>query len=237
MLLDRAATITTKINTYQMLRISADEADLFGTRAKQFGTVAQQIAGLRETLRILADAGVPVDFQLSDGLGYAQKARQLRDAIRENPATVNDPPFDIRHGFTDRLSGIAAAGLKAANAAWKAYVDKRAAFGEDDVLSALGQVQQFRASVERIRNIRSKTAAFGAKLPEDPKAEIAALDDLVIQHEIAWKSLAASDIPPSVVAFIRAAASSNALLSAYTYDVQSWLESHRLLDAFRIKLR
>jgi hypothetical protein len=237
MLLDRAATITTKINTYQNLKNSADEADLFGTRAKQFGTVAQQIAGLRETLRILADAGVPVCFQPSDGLGYAQKARQLRNAIRENPATVNDPPFDIKHGFTDRLTGIAVAGLNAANAAWKAYVDKRAAFGADEVLSALGQVQQFRASVATIRQIRGEVSALSSARPPNLKAAITKLDSLINQHEIAWKSIAATDIPPSIVAFIRAAASGNALLSAYTSEVQSWLERHKLLDAFRIKLR
>ena len=60
--------------------------------------------------------------------------------IKEDPAKVNDPPFDIKHAFTDRLNGIASAGHKAASTAWKAYVDKRSAFGADDVLSALGQV-------------------------------------------------------------------------------------------------
>ena len=237
MLLDRAATLATKINTYQKLKNTADEADLFGTRAKQFESASLLMAGLREMLTTLADAGVPVDFEPSDGLGFAEKARLLREAIKEDPAKVNDPPFDIKHAFTDRLNGIASAGHKAASAAWKAYVDKRAAFGADDVLSALGQVPQFRVSVARIRQIRIDVAAFGASLPADPKAAIASLNTLVEQHETAWKSLSATDIPPSVVAFIRAAASSDALLSAYTIEVQTWLEGHKLLDAFRIKLR
>lgn len=237
MLLERAATLTSKINTYQKLKSSADEADLFGTRAKQFETASQLIAGLRAALSILSDAGVPVHFEPNDGLGYAQKARQLREVIKENPANINDPPFDIKHAFTERLNGIAVAGHKAANAAWKAYVDQRAAFGSDDVLSALGQVQQFKASVVRIRQIRADVAAFGANLPADPKAAIAKIDVLINEHEIAWKSLAANDIPPSVVAFIRSAASGSALLTAYTPEVQSWLEGQNLLDAFRIKLR
>ncbi|TIX99783.1 MAG: hypothetical protein E5V18_22345 [Mesorhizobium sp.] len=63
------------------------------------------------------------------------------------------------------------------------------------------------------------------------------MDALIDEHEAAWKALAADDIPSSVVAFIRAAASSEALLSAFTQDVRTWLESRNLLDAFRIKLR
>jgi len=237
MLLDRAATLTTKINTYQKLKNSAAEAEQFGTRAKQFENASLLVARLRETLTALADAGVPVDFEPSDGLGYADKARMLREAIKEDPAKINDPPFDIKHAFIDRLGGIASAGHKAASAAWKDYVDKRATFGADDVLSALGQVPQFRLSVAKIRQIRSEVATLGGSLSADPKGAIEKLDSLLSQHEAAWNALEASDIPSSVVAFIRDAANSDALLSAYTPEVQGWLESRNLLGAFRIKLR
>lgn len=237
MLLDRAATLAAKITTFQKLKNTSDEADQFATRAKQFETASVLLAALRGTLTTLADAGVTVDFEPSDGLGYAEKARTLREAIGADPATVNDPPFDIKHAFTDRLSGIASAGHKAASAAWKAYVDKRAAFGADDVLSALSQVPQFRTSVASIRQIRGDVSQHGSSLPEDPAAAIASIDALVIRHEAAWNSLAASDIPPSVVAFIRAASGGEALLTAYTPEVRGWLESRNLLGAFRIKLR
>jgi len=237
MLLDRAATLATKINTYQQLKNSAEEADQFATRAKQFGDASKLLSGLRDTLAALSEAGVPVAFEPNDGIGYTEKARTLREAIKADPGKVNDPPFDIKYAFIDRLNGIATAGHKAASAAWTAYVEKRAAFGADDVLSALAKVPQFSANVIRIRNIRSEVAAFGIGLPADPKQAIARLEALIGQHETAWSSLAASDIPSSVVAFIRAAANGDAQLSAYTSEVQTWLESRNLLGAFRIKLR
>ena len=237
MVLDRAAALATKINTYQKLKNTAQEADQFATRATQFSNASLLMTRLREILSALAEAGVPVDFFPNDGLSYSEKARVLRAAIEADPAKLNDPPFDIKYAFTERLHGIASAGQKAASAAWKSYVDKRTAFGADDVLSALAQVPQFRTSVARIRQIREDVAAFGAGLPADPKEAIAKLDVLVSQHEAAWSALAASDIPSSVVAFIRAAANSDALLSAYTPEVQTWLESRNLLGAFRIKLR
>lgn len=237
MLLERAATLATKINNYQKLKKTAEEADQFATRATQIGNISLVITRLRETLSCLTEAGVQVEFEPSDGRGYAEKARVLREAVNADPAKLNDPPFDIKYDFADRLNGIASAGEKAASAAWKAYVEKRATFGADDVLSALAQVPQFKVNVARIRQIRSDVAAFGAALPTDPKKAIARLDALVSQHEAAWTSLAASDIPVSVVAFIRAAANSDALLSNFTPEVQVWLESRNLLGAFRIKLR
>ena len=216
MLLDRASNLAIKINTYQKLKNGAAEIEQFSTRARQFESASHLLGRLRATLTALANAGVAIDFEPSDAQGYANKARVLREAIKEDPAKINDPPFDIKHDFTDRLNGIASAGHKAASTAWKAYVEKRAAFGADDVLSALGQVPQFRASVSKIQQIRGEVAAFGASLPADLETAIARLDALVSQHEAAWKALAASDIPSSVFAFIRAAASSDALLSAYT---------------------
>jgi hypothetical protein len=237
MLLDRAATLATKINTYQKLRHTAEEGEQFATRATQFGNVSLQVARLRQTLSSLAEASILVDFKPSDGLSYAEKARVLREAIKVDPAKLNDPPFDIKHDFTERLTSIASMGQKAALTAWKAYVEKRTAFGADDVLSALAQVPQFKASVGKIKQIRIDIASFGSSLPADPKEAIVKLDAMVTQHETAWSLLDASDIPPSVVTFIRAAANSDALLSAFTPEVQMWLETRGLLGAFRIKLR
>lgn len=237
MLLERAAALAAKINTYQNLKSASEEDDKFATRAKQFSDASLLMTRLRETLSALGEAGVPVDFKSNDGLGYAEKARVLRAAIEADPAKLNDPPFDIKYEFIDRLNGIASSGQKAASAAWKTYVDTRASFGADDVLSALAQVPQFRTSVVSIRKIRGDVAALGADLPSNPKGAIAKLDALISEHELAWTSLAASDIPPSVVAFIRAAANSDAMLSEYTPEVKSWLESRNLLGAFRIKLR
>ncbi|MEP9403673.1 hypothetical protein [Sphingomonas sp. VNH70] len=164
MLLERAATLATKINTYQKLKNTAEEADQFATRATQFATLSMLMTRLRETLAALAEAGVPVDFEPGDGLGYADKARVLRETIKADPGKLNDPPFDIKYAFIDRLNGIATAGHKAASEAWKAYVGRRATFGADDVLSALARIPQFRTSVARITQIRNDAAAFGADL-------------------------------------------------------------------------
>lgn len=237
MLLERAGALASKISSYHKLKNTADEAEQFLTRASQFATLSEKVARARATLAKLAEAGVEIGFAAVDGSGYAAKARILREAVHVNPAAINDPPFDLKHEFADRVSAIAVAAEKASVVAWQSYVEKRADFGDDDVLNTLAKIPQFRLSISRISQIRIDVARFGAMLPDDPKGAISKLDALIDEHETAWKALAADDIPPSVVAFIRAAASSEALLSAFTQDVRTWLESRNLLNAFRIKLR
>ena len=67
MLLDRAADLTAKITQYQKLKGAADESKQFQTRADQFASVADRIAGVRKRLDKLATAGVAITFEPSDG--------------------------------------------------------------------------------------------------------------------------------------------------------------------------
>lgn len=237
MLLERAAGLAAKITQYQKLKASADEAEHFQTRANQFGALSEKISGTRVALETLANAGVRISFIPSDGKSYAAKAKTLRTAIQENPTAINNPPFDLKHEFADRISGIAGAAEKAMTDGWKAYVAQRADFGTSDVLSALAEVPQFRSSVTKIRQCRNDIAALGSGLPSDPLATIARLNALVAEHDTAWATLSADNIPPSVISFIRATANEGAPLTAYTNEVRTWLEGRNLANAFRIRLR
>lgn len=237
MLLERATGLAAKIAKYQELANAADQAEQFHTRANQFGGLAESIARARQALEQLVQAGVPVEFVPAEGAGYAAKAKELRAAISSNPAAINDPPFDLKYEFIDRISAIVAKANQAMMDAWKTYVAKRSDFGSDDVLSALAAVPQFRKSVARIRQCRSDIATIGSSMPSDPQMAVGKVDALVAAHNAAWAELSAEDIPKSVLSFVRAAASEGAALATYTNEVRTWLESRNLLTAFRIGLR
>jgi hypothetical protein len=237
MLLDRARDISSKISAFQKLKLAADKAGNFATRAHQFTDLSQRIKRTKTSLEMLRKAGVPVAFKPHDGTGLEQRALILRDAIKLDPSSINEPPFDLKYEFIDRLAEITKAGERAALLAWSSYVEARASFGSDDVLGALAAVPQFRASVLRIRAIRANVASFGSSLPVNPAETVSKINALVEEHEKAWVALEAADIPSSVVAFIRAAANQDAMLSAFTEEVRLWLDSKNLLNAFRIRLR
>jgi hypothetical protein len=237
MLLERAAGLAAKISQYQNFKKSASEAEKFETRARQFDALSEKVVLARGQLARFRDAGVPVDFTPTDSQGYAAKAKVLRDAIKDNLAAINDPPFDIKNEFNDRIAAIATAAQKAMEESWRVYVGKRADFGSSDVLAALEAIPQFKQSVAKIKRLRVEVAGLGNVVPPDPKTTVARLNNLVAEHDAAWSELAAGDIPTSVIAFIRAAASEGAVLSALTDEVRSWLKNHNLLTVFRIRLR
>ena len=53
MLLDRAASLATKINTFQKLKSTKEQSEQFATRATQFAHVSMLVSRLRETLAVL----------------------------------------------------------------------------------------------------------------------------------------------------------------------------------------
>ncbi|MGO7394560.1 hypothetical protein ACCS62_28350 [Rhizobium ruizarguesonis] len=237
MLLDRAASLTAKIVEYEKLKSTAAEAAAFQTRATQFLNLSEKLSQTSSSLREFAEAGVKVNFTSADAPVYAGKAKQLRTAILDNPSVLNDPPFDIRYEFVDRIAGIANGAEKALLATWRAYVGGRASYGSTEVLGALAAIPQFAQSVAKIRRCRSAIETLGNSVPSDPKATVTELDKLVAEHEKAWAELSAEDIPMSVVAFIRAAASEGAMLSLYSDEVKLWLNDRGLTTAFRIRLK
>jgi len=237
MLLDRAASLTAKIVEYEKLKNTAAEATAFQTRANQFRNLSEKLSQTSRSLREFVDAGVKVNFTSADAPVYAGKAKQLRMAVIDNPSVMNDPPFDIKYEFVDRITGIANGAEKALIAAWRAYVGGRANYGSTEVLGALAAIPQFAQSVAKIRRCRSAIETLGMTVPSSPKSTVLQLDLLVAEHEKAWAELSAEDIPMSVVAFIRAAASEGAMLSLYSDEVKLWLNDRGLTTAFRIRLK
>ncbi|WP_425985279.1 hypothetical protein [Ensifer sp. R-19] len=236
MLLERAAGLATKIAEFQRLKGAADEAAIFQTRANQFTALAGKLSLALQSLRDFSEAGVRVPVFNSDARSYAAKAKQLREALVDNPSIINDPPFDLKYEFADRINAIALSAEKGLSASWSAYVAQRADRGSTEVLGALAAIPQFQESVRKIRQCRSAIESIGAIVPSDPKAAIKQINTFVTDLEKAWAELSADDIPASVITFIRTAASEGAMLASFTEEVRTWLNDKGLTSAFRIRL-
>lgn len=237
MLLERATGLAAKIDRYQKLKAAAHESEKFRTRAAQFGKAADKVRRTSAALRRYEEAGVDVPFLPKDAEGLAAKAQVLRDALSASPAALTDPPFDLKYEFVDRLHGLADGADKSMAEAWRRYVGRHGALGQEDVLDTLSVLPQFRTGITRIRRCRAEVAALGNAPLSDPKAAVARLVDLMAEHRTAWAELTADDIPREVLAFIRACAGDGAPVSALTDEVRSWLGSRNLIGAFRIKIR
>jgi hypothetical protein len=237
MLTERAIALTQKISHYKQLKGAAREAEKYATRSKQFETLAEKLAALRVKLQAMKAAGVDVDFRANDGAAYADKAKVLRLAIAKEPTTIEDPPFDLKYAFMDRLNGLVAAGEKALGDGWRTHVNGRADFVSGEVLDALGRVPAFRDAVGKVKQRHAAIETVASAAPDNPGAALADLEALIVEYKAAWAKLAADDLPQGVVAFIRRAASDGAGLELFTPAVRTWLQSRDLLSAFAIRLR
>ncbi|MCB2399372.1 hypothetical protein [Rhizobium ruizarguesonis] len=237
MLLERASGLADKITAYEALKTAGDEALQFQTRANQITGASDKISRARAALKEMRDAGVSVDFPLSDGVTLAERAKELRTAMTGNPSVIHDPPFNLKYEFLDRLINIATFAERTIAASWKTHVRKSANFGPSDILDALFAIPQFRASVTRIRQSRAAVEALGEVNPADPKAAIKQLEALVEEQAKAWSDFSAKDISPNVVKFIRESASDGASLASYSDEVRKWLTDNDLIASFRIRLK
>jgi hypothetical protein len=236
MLLDEAKDIGAKIGNYTRLKSNASATKEFETRAGQFVGAADKLQQACQSIKRLREASVTLDFLPKDGAALADKAAKLRSALKEDPAKLNDPPFNLKYDFIDRLNGICGAASETMLAAWKAHIGAHGETASSDVLTALGAVPQYRPVVARIMNVRSQIETLASNLPRDPSADLAQLKTLMVSYRTAWGEMTAEDIPPAVIGFLRAAAGSGAALNQLTDEVRGWLEGRNLLHVFRIKI-
>lgn len=237
MLLDRAKDLASQITSYQRLQSDAVEAEQYATRAKQFSGAADRVVRSVGTCRRLADANVPIDFTPANAADLAGKARSLRAAVAEDASALQDPPFDLKYDFTDRLVSLASAADTAASAAWRKWVSQESRLQSGDILDALSAVPQFKSTIETIRQRRLAIASLAASIPSDVEAAKGRLRDLVAEHNKAWSDMTADGIPPAVMSFIKACAGEGASISMLTEEVRLWLDQRVLADAFRIRIR
>jgi hypothetical protein len=236
MLLDQARSLSAKIGDYTRLKSNAGAAKEFETRSIQFGGACDKLLRTCQSIKRLREAGVTLDFVPKDGAALADKAAKLRSLLKEDPAKLNDPPFNLKYDFTDRLNAICSAADEVMLDAWEAHLGTHSETASSDVLTALSAIPQYRPVVARIMSVKDQIATLASRVPLDPAAALSQLNTLTDSYRTAWGGMTADGIPPAVIGFLRAAAGSGAALNQLTDEVRSWLEGRNLLHVFRIKI-
>lgn len=236
MLLERSAGLAEKINNYNRLLAAAKEARQYETRANQVQGAAQAVVDLHKKIAALREAGVSVAFVPVDGASLEERARIFREGLAKDPTIVQEPPFDLKNQFIDRLNGLAQGADRAMLAAWQAFVDERVTPYSDDILNALYAVPQFRPSVERMRAIGAQLNAMRNVIPSDVVGANQRLTQLGGVLSAAWAEITTDDIPQDVIRFLRACSGAGAPLSSLTESVHSWFKDKNLLGVFRVRI-
>jgi|GEM_PF-1823745 len=236
MLLERSASLAEKINNYNKIRAVAKEAKQYETRASQIEVAARAVADLHTKILALRRAGVPVAFVPTDGAGLEQRAKALREALAADPRILENPPFDLKYQFLDRLNALAQSADKMMLTAWQNFVDERATPHSEDILTALHAVPQFRPSVERLRAIGAELNVMRNAIPTDAVGAIERLSRLSSKLSSAWAEITTEDIPQDVIRFLKGCTGGGAPLSSLTESIHSWFKDKNLLGVFRVRI-
>jgi hypothetical protein len=236
MLLDRAIGLAEKINRYKALKEAASQAEAFRTRANQFREARTILVEARTALDRFRGAGVPVEFVASNTDTLRDKVTELKALMAANPAVLADPPYNLKYVLIDRLLSIGTSAKTAIDGGWLAYATEHGPAGSIEVLDALSKLEQFQASVARIRLFRQTADELARKTPTDPKKAVESLELLTAGHRQAWAELNADGIPATVILFLRGCASRGVPLSDLSDEVVGWLKARELLGSFRIRI-
>lgn len=236
MLLERAAGLAERIERYQKLKSAADETQVFTTRAAQVQDAAAPLAQARTALSRFSNAGISIQYVPANVVELIEKATKLRTIVSEDPAGLANPPFNVKHEFTDRLKGLTIAANRSIEDGWRRFVAENSPSGSDDVLEALSKLPQMRAGVARIRQCRQKVAILASTVPVDPPSAIEQLRGLAAEHDSAWAEMTADSVPTGVLQFLRACAAEGAPVTSLTKEVRDWLEARELMGSFRIRI-
>ena len=236
MLLDQAKDLATRISDYTRLKSNAGAAKDFETRATSFGAAAASLATTRASLAKMQIAGLEPEFIPTNAEGLAAKALTFRDLLKANPAKLNDPPFNPKYDFVDRIDSLCSGASKAMLVAWQTRVAQNSEMASAEILTALNSVPQYKPVVARINALKGQVAMLAHSVPDDIAAGLGQLKTIMDAYAAAWGEMTADDIPKTVVAFLRAAAGTGAPLDQLSDEVRGWLDARGLLPLFRIKI-
>lgn len=215
------------------LKNDADKLEGFETRQQQISQAVAAIEQLIGTLRTFRQKGI-ADFDLS------QKAKALLDnvvAVEANFQENSDWILDSRNfkgnilkSNVEELTNLLKQQLIQA---WKNYLFRRMPSANQEILNLLGRVEEFKTTVQRVRNIN-------ALIPREefPKnnEEFENIERLIGQLQESWDSLSSEKVPDSVLQFLRAATNQGASLHLLTPEVKEWVHKHGIADSLRIRL-
>ncbi|MBF9235120.1 hypothetical protein [Microvirga alba] len=235
-LLERSEQLSVEVGEINALGAIAHQAEAIRSRATQFENVLAELRLCAGSARQLRDRGIEIEAEVQAVAGVRHFLSQLLDAVTADPAAILGAK-DIQPKMLVPLGKIASSLQEAANQAWGRYVRQRLPAVSSDLLDALNRVPALRPKVEHFRGLRDRALASAARTPSKA-AEFDVMEVLTTQCNEAWRDLDARDIPQDVLVLFREAATPRgAGLSKLTPSVLTWLEEHRLAEAFGIRIR
>ncbi|GAB5550233.1 MAG: hypothetical protein SangKO_099930 [Sandaracinaceae bacterium] len=171
-------------------------------------------------------AGAPDPSKVAEARALVGK---LRDASEDVDLVTDRPSQDHATDLANRVAIYAKRQAERNASAWSVYLTPpRVPERNDELLEVVGTGEQ----IQVIKGFFSQLDALRSQPPTDQAGWDRAAT-LVQRLRDGLDALESSDMPPTVLAFVKAAAAGGAPLSAYTDEVAGWLSGTQK-DRFRV---
>lgn len=233
MLIEKSEKLYQKAQEKIKLQTYAEQLEGFQTRKNEIQEAVAKLSSLMESLRPFRDRAL-INLETTQKIDHF-----LQFIIQTETNFQNDPEWILDNkNFKGRQLNLGINKLvnfyeKELSEAWQYYLNKNVPTTNSDFLSLLGQVPNFKQTVQRIEQLKQN-------IPKDhyPKneKEFTNVEEVIQSLQNVWETLSAEEVPDSVLKFLRATANQGASLDLLTPEVQAWIEEYGISDSLRIRL-
>ena len=234
MILERCQTLSARIAEKKRLEQSVTQIRRY--RKVQDAITQHKVlfTPLHGVATALREAGIQTG-EVPAGIAPALAAvAAARGTFLQSAGSIIDPAAFAAAPFAQSLTSAAVELEAALLAAWQRHVATKVPPANRDVLDALAsafprEVRTIRQGGERVDRLR-QILPDSAEQVREMEREAAVLQQ-------AWGQLGGGEVPAPVLAFLKAAASpAGAGLDLLTEGVRSWLEEHKIVRSFAIRV-
>jgi hypothetical protein len=116
---------------------------------------------------------------------------------------------------------------------WQTYKEEKLPPVNKELLDLLEKISTFRPTVQRVKGIVARLEAI--KFPGS-EHQFNQVEELISELSNAWNSLQSSEVPESVLKFLRATSTGGSSLESLSSEVEEWLKSRGIIHLFQIRL-
>lgn len=232
-LLQRANQLAENLEQLEAKKQLAQEVKTFSSRAIELEQAVQKFNDLVCLVKIFRNHLIPysVNVNLID---LCQELQTISSCYQNDPCTIK-PNSESSKKFWKPLKDYPAQIRQSLELAWQNYTRKILPNLDKELLDIFEKLPSTEAQVKTIRQLQKQAETLVILLPSSEQ-DVDKMKKLVASIQIEWQNLETTEIPASVLGFLKAACSGGAALHLFTEDVRQWLADHQLNHAFSISL-
>ena len=233
-LLKRAGQLVDELEQLEVSRRLAENVRGFNTRADELEKAFQAFSKLEKLVNVFRSRSI--QFTLSMNLtNLRQTLLTIVLAYENDPETLLKPDNTLTKTFWNPLKNYPNQINLDLELNWKRYAQNLLPRLDNELIEIFEKLPSTKTQVNTIRQLQQQAYTLSSSLPTS-EHDIDELERMVASIKTQWQGLQTTDIPASVLTFLKAVRSGGASLQLFTDEVRQWLVDKQLTHAFCISL-